>query len=164
MWHPPTQGMVKINCDGTTIRDQKKSGVGVVIRDDNGMVLASMSKQLPQLYLALEVEAMAASTTLSLTSQLGFHRAILESDSLTLAMALRNNSTFLSPDGLLMEDIKFHASSFIQLRYSHIKREGNKVAHKLARHALCISDFSVWMEDVPPPLLPVVLEDIAGFS
>ena len=125
MWHPPTQGMVKINCDGTTIRDQKKSGVGVVIRDDNSMVLASMSKQLPQLYLALEVEAMAASTTLSLASQLGFHWAILESDSVTLAMALRNNSTFLSPDGLLMEDIKFHASSFIQLRYSHVKREGN---------------------------------------
>ena len=59
-----------------------------------------------------------------------------------------------------MKDIKFHASSFIQLRYSHVKREGNKVAHKLARHAICISDFSVWMEDIPPPLLPIVLEEI----
>ena len=115
----------EINCDGATIRDQKNSGVGVVIRDDNGMVLASMSKQLPQLYSALEVEAMAASTTLSFASQLGFHRVILEFDSLTLATSLRNNNTFLSPDALLMEDIKFHASSFIQLRYSHVKREGN---------------------------------------
>ena len=112
-WRPSTQGMVKINCDGATFRDQKKSGVSVVIRDDNGMVLASMSKQLPQLYSALEVEAMAASTALSFASQLGFHRAILEFDSLTLTTALRNNSTFLSPDGLLMKDIKFHASSFI---------------------------------------------------
>ena len=68
MWHPPTQGMVKINCDGTTIRDQKKSGVGVVIRDDNGMVLASMAKQLPQLYTALEVKAMAASIAFSFAS------------------------------------------------------------------------------------------------
>ena len=63
-----------------------------------------------------------------------------------------------------MEDIKFHASFFVQLLYSHVKRAGNKVAHKLARHALCILDFSMWMEDVPPPLLPVVLDDIAGFS
>ena len=163
-WRPSTQGMVKINCDGATFRDQKKSGVGVVIRDDNGMVLALLSKQLPQLYSALEVEAMAASTALSFASQLGFHWAILESDSLTLATALRNDSTFLSLDGLLMEDIKFHASSFTQLRYSHVKREGNNVAHKLARHTLCILNFSMWMEDVPPPLLPVVLEDIAGFS
>ena len=143
-WRPPTQGMVKINCDGATFRDQKKYGIDVVIREDNGMVLASMSKQLPQLYSALEVEAMAASTALSFASQLGFHWAILESDSLTLATALRNNSTFLSPNGLLMEDIKFHASFFIQLLYSHVKREGNKVAHKLARHALCISDFSIF--------------------
>ena len=107
---------------------------------------------------------MAASTALSFASQLGFHRAILESDSLTLATTLRNSSTFLSLDGLLMEDIKFHATSFIQLCYSHVRREGNKVVHKLARHALYISDFSVWMENVPPLLLPIVLEDIAGFS
>ena len=46
-WRPPTQGMVKINCDRATFRYPKKSSIGVVIRDDNGMVLASMSKQLP---------------------------------------------------------------------------------------------------------------------
>lgn len=43
-------------------------------------------------------------------------------------------------------------------------REGNKVTHNLARHALCISDFVVWMEDVSPPLLPVILVGIAKFS
>ena len=107
---------------------------------------------------------MAASTALSFASLMGFHHAILESDSLVLAMALISNSTYLSSDGLQMEDIKFHASFFIQLLYSHVKRKGNKVAHKLARHALCISDFSGWMKDVPPPLLSVVLDDIVGFS
>ena len=104
---------------------------------------------------------MAASIVLSFASQLDFHHAILESDSLTLATALRNNSTFLSLDGLLMEDIKFHATFY---SITLLKREGNKVANKLAKHTLCISDFSVWIEDVPPPLLPVVLDDIAGFS
>ena len=56
---------MKINCDGATFKDQKKLGIGVVIRDKNGMVLASMAKQLPQLYMALVIEAMVASTTLS---------------------------------------------------------------------------------------------------
>ena len=50
------------------------------------------------------------------------------------------------------------------LHYSYVKREGNKIAHNLTRHALCISDFVVWMEDFPPLLLPIVLADIAGFS
>ena len=53
---------------------------------------------------------------------------------------------------------------FNQLHYSHVKKEINKVAHNLTQHALCISNFVVWMEDVPPPLLLVVLVDIAGFS
>ena len=41
--------------------------------------------------------------------------------------------------------------------------KGNKFTHNLAQHALCISDFVVGMEDVPPPFLSVVLADIVGF-
>ena len=155
---------MKINCDGATFKEQNKSGVGVVIRDRNRMVLASMAKQIPQLYTALEIEAMAASSVLSFASQLGFHRGILEFDSLVLVSALLKNSTYLSTDGLLLDDIRFYASFFNQLLYSHVKREGNKVAHKLAKHALCISDFLVWMEDVPPPIRSVVQDDMDGFS
>ena len=155
---------MKINYDNATFKDQKKSGIGVVIRDENGMVLALMAKHLQQLYMALEIEAMAASTALTFATQVGFHRGILELDSLVLTTVLINNNTYLSMNGLLMEDIRFNASFFNQLLYYHVKGEGNKVAHKLARHALCISDFSVWMEDVPPPIHSVVLDDIVGFS
>ena len=80
-----------------------------------------------------------------------------------LSNALRNNSTYLSSFGLLIEDIKCNASLFNQLLYSHVKREGNIVAHHLARHSISISDFSVWMETVPPPFISLVLADIAGF-
>ena len=48
--------------------------------------------------------------------------------------------------------------------YSHVKREGNKVAHSLARYSIYISDFLVWMETVPPPLVSLVLADMAGIS
>ena len=86
------------------------------------MVLASMAKQIPQLYTALEVKATAAATALSFATQLGFHRGILESDSLVLVSALIKNSTYLSTDGLLLDDIRFYASFFNQLPYSHVKR------------------------------------------
>ena len=42
------------------------------------------------------------------------------------------------------------ARCFSKLHYSHVKREGNMVAHVLARFPLNVSDYSVWMEDVPP--------------
>ena len=155
---------MKINCDSATFKDQNRSGIGVVICDENIMVLASMAKQLPQLYTALEIKAMAASTALSFATQVGFHSGILEFNSMVLATALIKNSTYLSMDGLSMDDIRFNARFFNQLLYSHVKREGNKVVHKLARHPFCISDFSMWMEDVPPPIRSVVQDDIVGFS
>ena len=45
--HPPSQGLVKINYDDATFKDQNKSGIGVVIRDENDTVLALMPKQIP---------------------------------------------------------------------------------------------------------------------
>ena len=107
---------------------------------------------------------MAASATLQFALDLGFTCAILESNSQVLVNALCNDTIFFSSNGLLIEDIRLNARFFNQLHYSHVKREGNKVAHNLARHVLCISDFVVWMEDVSSPLLPIVPADIVGFS
>ena len=107
---------------------------------------------------------MAASATLRFASKLGFTQVVLEGDSQVLMIALINDSVFLSSDSLLIDDIRFATRFFIQLRYSHVKRECNKVAHNLTRHALCISNFVMWMEDVPPPFLFIVLVDIANFS
>ena len=92
-----------------------------------------------------------------------FIEAFWSLDSLVLVLVVIKNSTYLSTDGLLLDDIRFYTSFFNQLLYSHVKREGNKTVHKLAKHALCISNFLVWMEDVPPPIRSVVQDDIDGF-
>ena len=81
-----------------------------------------------------------------------------------LVKALREGTKFLSTVGLVLDEIRNMVNFSIELHYSHVKRKGNIVAHKLARHAICVLYFAVWMEDVPPPLFPVVLADIAGFT
>ena len=62
-------------------RSRKKSSIGIVIWDNNSVVMASMSKLLPQLYTPMEIEALATSTALEFASELGFGLAILETDS-----------------------------------------------------------------------------------
>ena len=64
----------------------------------------------------------------------------------------------------MLNEIRSLVNLFYELHYSHIKREGNIVAHKLAHHAICVSGVVVWMEDVPPLLFPVVSADIASFT
>ena len=120
----------------------------MVIRDNNGAVLASCLEKLHQTYKPEEVEALAALKAVTLACDLGFRKAILEGDSLSLIKALKSTEDSLSPIGLLVDDVKWVASSFERLVYSHVKRNGNRVAHSLAKNALRIPNFQVWMEDV----------------
>ena len=57
---------------------------------------------------------------------------VLEGDSRVLMIVLISDNLFLSFNGLLIDDVRFGARFFTQLRYSHVKRKGNKVAHDLA--------------------------------
>ena len=40
-WRAPQASFVKVNFDGALFGDSNKSSVGIVIRDNNGAVLAS---------------------------------------------------------------------------------------------------------------------------
>ena len=142
-WRCPPAGLVKINFDGAVFGASNMFGIGMVIRDSNGAVLASCSQKIPQACKAKEIEVLAALKALSFVFELGFRSAILENDSLGLIQALKLEKRSLSPTGLLIEDMKVFANNFVRLLYSHIKRNGNRVAHSLARNVLCIPDFQV---------------------
>ena len=115
----------------------------MVIRNDEGHVIASCAKKLRAAYNEGEVETMAATVALSLASKIGIKRAILEGDSLVVIKSLRENVKSLSPTGLLLEDVTALSQNFDELLYSHTKREGNQVAHNLVRYAMGIPDFLV---------------------
>ena len=56
--------------------------------------------------------------------------------------------------------MKVLANNFVRLLYSHIKRNGNRVAPSLARNALYIPDFQVWMEDIPSYIVSILQLDV----
>ena len=123
------------------------SGIGAVIRNHDGAVMASCAKKLNQTYNVEEIEALAALKALQLANDLGFQNVILEGDSLGLIQALKAEDHNLSPLGLLVEDVKLFANNFVRLSSSHIKRSDNSVTHNLEKHSIRIPDFQVWMED-----------------
>ena len=101
---------------------------------------------------------------LSFAAEMGISKAVLEGDSLTIIKALSNDQISLSSFDPLIDDAKFSSVNFDQLHYSHVKRECNFATHSLAKFASNISDFQVWMEDVPPQLSFVIQVDLAEFS
>ena len=163
-WKPPPENLAKINFDGAIFSEANKSWIGVVVRNSQGLVLASYSQQLPQAYCPLEVEAMAAAKAFQFACKIGISNAVLERDSLLLISALRGGTKNLSPYGILLEDVWVCSTLFTQLCYSYVKREDNKIAHNLARFAVNIPGFFVWMNDVPLQFISVLQTDLAGFS
>ena len=86
----------------------------------------------------------------------------MEGDCQVLMQALKYDSPFLSTDGIILDAVRSKARCFSKLYYSHVKREGNMFAYGLACFALNVTDYKVWMEDVPPQIHSFVLADSNG--
>ena len=154
----------KINFDGAVFTEENCSGMGVIVQDREGLVIAVMSEKIPQLLKPIEIEAMAAIRAFEFAREVGISEAILERDSLLVIKALATKDIGLAPFGLLIQDAYRFTSAFSLLSYSHTKREGNQVAHDLAKLAVTIPNCVIWMEDVPSDVVNSYQADLAEIS
>ena len=58
-WSPPQIGWYKVNIDGAVFKDIGHCGIGVVVRNDKGLIMGAFCKNFPYPLCALEVEAKA---------------------------------------------------------------------------------------------------------
>ncbi|XP_065623642.1 uncharacterized protein LOC136064997 [Quercus suber] len=161
-WQAPDQDNYKVNFNGALFSEANTAGIGVVIRNEEGQVMVSLSQKTTLPFTAIEVEAMAARRALELALETGFQQIILEGDSQILLSALEKNFHTLSNFGHLITDIQYLASCFSKMQYSHVRKHCNTVAHSLARRAVSLSQMQVWMEDVPPDITHVLQADLNG--
>ena len=159
-WTPPPVHGYKVNFDGALFEHEDSAGLGVVIRNQDGLVMASLSEVTPLPSTVIEVETLAARRAVEFALELGFENIILEGDSEILIKILNSSNRSLAPFGHIINDINFLASRFACFSATHVKRHCNRVAHSLARRALSFYPLSVWMEDVPPELLSVLQADL----
>ena len=83
-WQPPKPPWYKANMDGAVFSQQKEAGIGVVIRDHHGVVVAALSKKLKAPLGAIEVEAKAMKEAVNFAWEMGIRDCLFESDSLTM--------------------------------------------------------------------------------
>ena len=86
VWAPPHSGLCKINVDGALFPTKKLAGIGVVIRDQQGRLLAALCRKIRAQMGALEVEAKAYEAGVLLARHLGLRNGVLEGDSVTVSM------------------------------------------------------------------------------
>jgi hypothetical protein len=79
-WSKPKMGWVKLNWDAAMDIPAKKLGLGVVVRDSCGVLVAAKAAIIPFISDPTTGEALAAWSATTLTRDLGLQRVVLEGD------------------------------------------------------------------------------------
>ncbi|KAK9993181.1 hypothetical protein SO802_022884 [Lithocarpus litseifolius] len=159
MWHPPPANCVKLKFDGIVFREFGKAGLGVMVHDCQGNVIASLLEQAPLPFSPIIVEAMAAARAITFSQELGITEFMLEGDSEAVINSLRSTEASLTTYGHLLEFAKSTLVTNKCIAFSHIRRSGNRVAHNLAKHARHVRGLPVWVENIPPHPYDVLFTD-----
>ena len=164
VWKPPPRGLFKLNVDGAVFADQRAAGVGALIRDEEGNVIGALSKKILAPLKAVEIEAKAVEVGLQFAKDLSVQEFILEGDSLLVINALKDLSPPPSSVAAIISSSLSVSQEFRQVVFSHIRRQGNRPAHLLAKYASGIDDFSVWLEEEPCFLNLALIQDVTFSS
>ncbi|KAL5746578.1 hypothetical protein ACOSP7_027724 [Xanthoceras sorbifolium] len=135
-WQPPSLGCFKLNVDASLSLAGGVVGLGLVVHNSVGLVVAAG---------AARVKA-------------GFSPLLVESDALDVINVLRERSLHCSDFGLIIADIFQHVDVANIVSFSCISRSCHKVADALAKHALLlVSD--IFLFDFCPPLVELLVQD-----
>ena len=91
-WRPPRPDCYKVNVDGVVFSKRKQVGIGVVIRDSGGVVVAALSKKMALPLGALETEAKALEEGIQFACDVGVRDVIFESDSMNICNSVQEGA------------------------------------------------------------------------
>ena len=159
-WSPPTENLYKANFDAALFEHLGFAGLGVVMRDDRGNVLAILSQKIALPQSVEMAEALAAKRALQLASEMSFLRVVVEGDCKRVVQALQAPGRSLTMYGHVIEDVRRIGATLQTCSFHHVLREGNALTHSLARRAVLITDTDVWVEELPSDLDDVFQNDL----
>jgi len=156
IWCPPIAGWINCNTDGASTATS--SSCGGIFRNSNGNFLCFAENLGGGSAFLAEISAIMRAVEIA--SQRGWRNIWIESDSALAVMAF--NKISMIPCNLrnrwincrvLLTDMNFVAT--------HIYREGNKFADKLAAKGLEIQGVTIWM-DMPDCINCMLVHDRLG--
>ena len=123
-----------------------------------------MCKRIPANLSALDAKAKSMEIAVRFAWEMGFREVYFETDS----SKLKNILTSLSEAPASLEPVT--ASILAQLNkfrfvsFCHVKRDGNRPAHILAKFAKQVGDSVVWLEETPNLIKNACSQDVSLFS
>ena len=85
----------------------------------------------------------------------------IEGDCLRVIQALQDSDHYFTLFGHIIEKTKRLGSFLRRCQFQHVRRNGNLLAHSLARRVALAANTNVWVEDLPIDLEVVFQSDLS---
>lgn len=121
----PPQGWVKANWDAAIEKKSGWVGLGVIIRDHRGSLVAAKCVTRKGFVKPVAAEAWAALMALQLSRDLGLLQVYLEGDAKIVVDTVNSTEPDWSWQGHLVDDIQVELLSFPNWKLNHVRREAN---------------------------------------
>ncbi|KAH9696063.1 putative reverse transcriptase/RNA-dependent DNA polymerase [Citrus sinensis] len=154
-WSPPPTNVLKLNVDATTNSKDQKVGLGAVLRDSNGRVVAAGIKQASFRKDVSFAEAEAIQWGLQIAKEAAAASLIVETDCKDMAELLNNTKGSRSEIFWIISEIQTQKREFQRIHFNFVPRFCNAHAHFLAKHALRKDTTAVWLD-----ILPVEVQNV----
>jgi hypothetical protein len=110
-WFPPSEGKYKVNWDAAIDTVNKRLGIGLIVRNHNGLVIAARSQTKMGCLEPVAVEELAAFQAIEFSIELGLQDIILEEDALQVVNALNFSDRCLNRFGQIVADAQMIIAS-----------------------------------------------------
>jgi ribonuclease HI len=131
-------------------------GLGVVVRDEWGRIIAAHRKTERGLLVPTMTEARATLMAIRFCKNRGMDRVIFEGDAQVVINAVHSGELDGSCLSVIVADIKSELQSFQHWRLAFVRREGNEAAHCLSREATTTLTDQSWFSEIPECLINVI--------
>ena len=107
------------------------------------------------------IETLAVKKAITFIMEVEVSDVEFEGDSKNIIQELRRHETTHNASGLVLEDAKLLPLNFQRYKLSDTCCSGKTLAHALARRALDINSFLVWMKEVTLGIVYVLLNEFS---
>ncbi|KAK2650221.1 hypothetical protein Ddye_017710 [Dipteronia dyeriana] len=136
IWKPPDSGWYKTNTVAAINMEKQNIGFGLVIRDENGFMMACSSQSASATFFPLVGEAEAILRGLQFAHDSSLFMVVLESDAAVVVKWINEMSNQRSDVGIVLEEISILIRRTGRVVVQFVPRKANLVAQFLVKNAI----------------------------
>ena len=129
-------------------KTQSRQGLGVVVRNSYGRVIAGLSERITLPPTVEDLKALDSKNIVSFAIDLDLWDVVFEGDSEVIFKHLSSDQPIMAVFGHIVEDARSLAAMLRRFSYSHLKHKGNMVADKLTKQAKFLYEPKIWPDDI----------------